>query len=117
MPQPDRNPNPEEPPVPPISETQTHARMPLHLREAVLRIAAHHGRTASDELRRALELWTAIAAVASNLDPDVIEGTEPAIREGRLHELHRIAIDRIGDAFPAVEPEEILATLAGASAA
>lgn len=96
-----------------LSEARASARLATTQRDAFERLAAHHDRTISDELRRAVDLWLTVAGAAVTLDPDVLAKTEPAIAEGRLHDLRRAATDRIGDAFPYTEPEHVLAALAG----
>ena len=94
-----------------ISETFQQARMPDALRDALHRVAARNDRSPSDELRRALALWTVLAAVAVHVEDDA-----RALGPEHLHEmtarLRAAASEQLGDAFPRAEPEALLAALA-----
>lgn len=94
-----------------ISETKRDARMPRLLSEAVQRVAARNGRTASDEVRHALKMWTLLAATAVHVEPDA-RMLGPEHVDDVLRRLRAAATDQLGAAFPHAEPEAILSALA-----
>lgn len=106
-----RNPKDHVPPTSPISETFQSARMPNKLAEALQSVAVANGRTASDEVRRALEFWTIVHATAMHVEPDA-RMLGPERVADVLRRLKTAATEQVGDAFPRAQPEAILAALA-----
>lgn len=88
------------------------APMPPNLANAFKALARQNGRSASDELRRAMHFWLIVAGVAAHHDADAVEALEPAIRDGRLHDFRLAAINHVGDAFQHAAPEAVLESLA-----
>lgn len=94
------------------SDARQDTRLPTQLRDAIRGIAEHHDRSTSDEVRRALDFWTVVAAAATHADAQVTEHTDPDELDARRRHLHHVACRRLEDAFPGTDPAAILAALA-----